>query len=60
MTDKTHLDLLVIETKSGFGQRLVEEFLKLARDPEIAAASYPAHLRALMDEQMRAVDDAAD
>ena len=59
MTDKTHLDLLVRETKDGLGKRLVEEFLKLARDPETPAASYPALLRAVMDERMQVTDDTA-
>jgi hypothetical protein len=59
MTDKTHLDLLYDETAAGLGKKLVAEFIKLARDPETATVSYPAKLRAVLDEELHGANDAA-
>lgn len=59
MTDKTHLDELLGETTADLGKKLVTEFIKLVRDPETATSSYPARLRALLDEHLQSVDDAA-
>ena len=59
MTDKTHLDVLLDETKANLGRKLIEEFIKLVRDPEAATASYPVKLRAVLDEQLNGIDDAA-
>lgn len=58
MTDRTHLDALITEHDNGLGKLLVEEFMKLVRDPQVATASYRTRLRALMDERLQASDDA--
>jgi hypothetical protein len=58
MTDKTHLDELLDETTEDLGKKLVTEFIKLARDPEVATSSYPARLRALLDEHLQDAGDA--
>jgi hypothetical protein len=60
MTNKTHLDLLLDETTADLGKKLIAEFIKLARDPEAATTSYAVKLRALPDEHLHGVDDAAD
>lgn len=60
MTAKTHLDMLLDETSSDLGKKLVAEFIKLLRDPDVATTSYPVKLRALLDEQLQGVADAAD
>jgi hypothetical protein len=57
-TDTRHLDELLAETNPAVGKKLVTEFIKLVRDPEMATSSYPAALRALLDEHLQAVDDA--
>ena len=59
MTDKTHLDVLLNETTADLGKKLIEEFIKLVRDPEAATTSYPVKLRAVLDEQLHGTDDAA-
>jgi hypothetical protein len=58
MTDRTHLDALIAASGDGLGKLLIEEFTKLARDPQVATASYPTKLRAMMDERLQAPDDA--
>lgn len=56
MTNCTHLDRLVEETEGELARKLVQEFCKLARDPDVASATYASKLRALMDEQLQAGD----
>jgi hypothetical protein len=58
MTDKTHLDELLDGTTEDLGKKLVAEFIKLVRDPEVATSSYPARLRALLDEHLQDAGDA--
>lgn len=60
MTDKSHLDLLMNETTGDLRKRLVEEFTKLVRDPEVASASYPTLLRGLLDEALLGTGNASD
>jgi hypothetical protein len=59
MTDETHLDELLHETTEDLGKKLVTEFIKLVRDPEVATSSYPARLRALLDEHLQDAGDAS-
>jgi hypothetical protein len=58
MTDRTHLDALVVESDDELGKLLIKEFMNLVRNPQVATASYPTKLRALMDERLQAPDDA--
>nr|WP_294564222.1 hypothetical protein [uncultured Rhodopila sp.] len=59
MTDKTHLDLLLDETTTDLGKKLIAEFIKLVRDPEAGTTSYPVKLRAVLDERLHGTHDAA-
>jgi hypothetical protein len=59
MTVKTHLDTLLEETTGDLGKKLIDEFIKLVRDPQATSSSYPTQLRAVLEEELRSAEDAA-
>ena len=60
MVEKTHLDMMLDETGSELGKKLITEFIKLTRDSETVTTNYPVKLRALLDEHLQGLDDAVD
>jgi hypothetical protein len=60
MSDRTHLDELLAQADNNISRQLLEYFREMLRSPDVAASDYSAKLRAVMDEQLEALSDAAD
>ena len=60
MSDRTHLDELVLATNDAFTKALLEAFREIVRHPHIGAVDYAPKLRALMEERLQELGDASD
>jgi len=58
MADETHLNELMAQETGPIAHSLLEEFVKLVRDPNLSAAEYPARLRQVMDQLFKGTSDA--
>jgi hypothetical protein len=58
MTDVSHLDTLLAEETIALRKALIEEFTKSVRDPDVASTSYATRLKAIMEVQLQATDNA--
>ena len=60
MSDRKHLEELLAQVSNNLSKHLLEQFREMVRRPDVSTSEYAGKLRALMDEQLQASNNAPD